>query len=44
MDGKFIAYYRISTDHQGIEGNGILAQQRAVVGGSLRPLFSHQTR
>ena len=30
MDGKFIAYYRISTDHQGIEGNGILAQQRAV--------------
>jgi hypothetical protein len=23
MDGKFIAYYRVSTDHQGVNGNGI---------------------
>jgi DNA invertase Pin-like site-specific DNA recombinase len=30
MEGKFIAYYRVSTEHQGIDGNGILAQQRAV--------------
>jgi DNA invertase Pin-like site-specific DNA recombinase len=30
MDGKFIAYYRVSTDHQGINGNGIVAQQKAV--------------
>jgi len=30
MDGKFIAYYRVSTDHQGINGNGIAAQQKAV--------------
>jgi DNA invertase Pin-like site-specific DNA recombinase len=30
MDGKFVAYYRVSTDHQGIDGNGILAQRNAV--------------
>ena len=28
--GGFVAYYRVSTDHQGIDGNGILAQRRAV--------------
>jgi DNA invertase Pin-like site-specific DNA recombinase len=30
MDGKFIAYYRVSTDHQGMNGNGIAAQRKAV--------------
>jgi DNA invertase Pin-like site-specific DNA recombinase len=30
MEGKFVAYYRVSTDHQSIEGNGIFAQRRAV--------------
>jgi DNA invertase Pin-like site-specific DNA recombinase len=30
MDGKFIAYYRVSTDQQGINGNGIAAQRKAV--------------
>jgi DNA invertase Pin-like site-specific DNA recombinase len=30
MEGKFIAYYRVSTDHQGIDGNGIAAQRKAV--------------
>jgi DNA invertase Pin-like site-specific DNA recombinase len=30
MDGKFIAYYRVSTDHQGVNGNGMAAQRRAV--------------
>jgi DNA invertase Pin-like site-specific DNA recombinase len=30
MDGKFIAYYRVSTDQQGIDGNGITAQRKAV--------------
>ena len=30
MDGRFVAYYRVSTDHQGIDGNGILAQRKAV--------------
>jgi DNA invertase Pin-like site-specific DNA recombinase len=30
MDGKFIAYYRVSTDHQGANGNGIAAQRKAV--------------
>jgi DNA invertase Pin-like site-specific DNA recombinase len=30
MEGRFVAYYRVSTDHQGIDGNGILAQRRAV--------------
>jgi hypothetical protein len=30
-DGKFIAYYRVSTDHQGANGNGCAAQiQRRV--------------
>jgi DNA invertase Pin-like site-specific DNA recombinase len=30
MDGKFIAYFRVSTDHQGMNGNGIAAQHKAV--------------
>ena len=30
MDGKFIAYYRVSTDHQGMNGNGMAAQRKAV--------------
>src|SRR5262245_51886116 len=30
MEGRFVAYYRVSTDHQGIDGNGILAQRKAV--------------
>lgn len=30
MDGKFIAYYRVSTDHQGMNGNGMAAQCKAV--------------
>jgi DNA invertase Pin-like site-specific DNA recombinase len=30
MDGKFIAYYRVSTDHQGANGNGMAAQRKAV--------------
>src|SRR6516162_1066165 len=30
MDGKFIAYYRVSTDHRGLHGNGIAAQRKAV--------------
>jgi DNA invertase Pin-like site-specific DNA recombinase len=30
MDGKFIAYYRVSTDRQGRSGLGLEAQQRAV--------------
>ena len=30
MDRKFIAYYRVSTDHQGVNGNGMAAQRRAV--------------
>ena len=30
MDGKFIAYYRVSTDHQGLNGNGMAAQRKAV--------------
>jgi DNA invertase Pin-like site-specific DNA recombinase len=30
VDGKFIAYYRVSTDHQGVNGNGIAAQRKAV--------------
>jgi DNA invertase Pin-like site-specific DNA recombinase len=29
MDGRFVAYYRVSTDHQ-VDGNGILAQSKAV--------------
>jgi hypothetical protein len=31
MDGKFIACYRVSTDHQGVNGSGIAAQRNAVV-------------
>jgi DNA invertase Pin-like site-specific DNA recombinase len=30
MDGKFIAYYRVSTDRQGMNGNGLTAQRKAV--------------
>jgi DNA invertase Pin-like site-specific DNA recombinase len=30
VDGKFIAYYRVSTEHQGANGNGIAAQRKAV--------------
>ena len=30
MNGKFIAYYRVSTDHQGMNGNGMAAQRKAV--------------
>jgi DNA invertase Pin-like site-specific DNA recombinase len=30
MDGKFIAYYRVSTDHQGVNGDGMAAQRKAV--------------
>ena len=30
MEGKFIAYYRVSTDHQGVNGNGMAAQRKAV--------------
>jgi DNA invertase Pin-like site-specific DNA recombinase len=30
MEGKFVAYYRVSTDHQGADGNGIHAQRKAV--------------
>jgi hypothetical protein len=30
MDGKFVAYYRVSTDHHGLNGNGIAAQQKVV--------------
>jgi hypothetical protein len=30
MDGKFIAYFRVSTDHQGVNGNGMAAQRKAV--------------
>jgi DNA invertase Pin-like site-specific DNA recombinase len=30
VKGKFIAYYRVSTDHQGVNGNGITAQRKAV--------------
>jgi DNA invertase Pin-like site-specific DNA recombinase len=26
MDNKFVAYYRVSTDHQGIDGTGFSAQ------------------
>ena len=29
MDGKFIAYYRVSTDHQGVNGNGTLSARRS---------------
>ena len=30
MRGKFIAYYRVSTDHQGVNGNGMAARRKAV--------------
>jgi DNA invertase Pin-like site-specific DNA recombinase len=30
VDGKFIAYYRVSTDRQGMNGNGMTAQRKAV--------------
>jgi hypothetical protein len=30
MDCKFIAYYRVSTGHQGVNGNGMVAQRKAV--------------
>jgi DNA invertase Pin-like site-specific DNA recombinase len=30
MEGRFVAYYRVSTEHQGIDGNGIAAQRKAV--------------
>ena len=30
MNGKFIAYYRVSTDHQGVSGNGMAAERKAV--------------
>ena len=30
MDGKFIAYFRVSADHQGVNGNGMVAQRKAV--------------
>jgi hypothetical protein len=30
MGSKFIAYYRVSTDHQGVNGNGMAAQRKAV--------------
>ena len=32
MDGKFIAYYRVSTEHQGANGNGMAAQRKSSVG------------
>jgi DNA invertase Pin-like site-specific DNA recombinase len=30
MQGNFVAYYRVSTDHQGVAGNGMAAQRKAV--------------
>jgi DNA invertase Pin-like site-specific DNA recombinase len=30
MDGRFVAYYRVSTEHQGANGNGMAAQRKAV--------------
>jgi DNA invertase Pin-like site-specific DNA recombinase len=30
MDGRFISYLRVSTDKQGIDGNGMAAQRKAV--------------
>jgi hypothetical protein len=31
MDGRFIAYFRVSTEHQGGTGNGMAAQRKAVL-------------
>ena len=31
MDGKFIAYYRVSTEHRGANGNGMAAQRKSSV-------------
>jgi hypothetical protein len=36
MDGKFIAYYRVSTEHQGANGNGMAAQRKSSVGSPWR--------
>jgi hypothetical protein len=30
MEGRFIAYYRVSTEQQGMHGNGMAAQRKAV--------------
>jgi DNA invertase Pin-like site-specific DNA recombinase len=30
MEGRFIAYYRVSTEQQGVHGNGMAAQRKAV--------------
>jgi len=30
MEGRFIAYYRVSTEQQGMQGNGMAAQRKAV--------------
>jgi DNA invertase Pin-like site-specific DNA recombinase len=30
MNGRFVAYYRVSTEHQGANGNGMAAQRKAV--------------
>jgi DNA invertase Pin-like site-specific DNA recombinase len=30
MEGRFIAYYRVSTEQQGMHGNGMDAQRKAV--------------
>jgi DNA invertase Pin-like site-specific DNA recombinase len=30
MDGRFVAYYRVSTEHQGANGNGMAAQRKAI--------------
>jgi hypothetical protein len=45
MDSKFIAYYRVSTDHQGVNGNGMAAAPKAVLakGGHSLYLFPEQT-
>jgi hypothetical protein len=36
MDGKFIAYYRVSTEDQGANGNGMAAQRKSSVGSPWR--------
>jgi DNA invertase Pin-like site-specific DNA recombinase len=30
MDVRFVAYFRVSTEHQGANGNGMAAQRKAV--------------